>query len=152
MLLMRTLKILGLLAVLAALSGCAASWVVDSDVGVRPSGLCAGAGYRFESGCLRKPLPTRAHRPEADLEAMAAPHWPPSACGPTPPPALQRAGVGPRDARVLALGRSVGPRSRGPRWQRGYGAWGWGWRPRWYGGGAGTDRRGKASAAALVPA
>ena len=93
MLLMRTLKILGLLAVLAALSGCATSWVVDSDVKSHSTlqGFAPGAGYRFE----RLPSQTDtepARTAQADLEAMAAPALAAVGLRPDESPSLQLLG------------------------------------------------------------
>lgn len=129
---MRTLKILGLFAVLAALSGCATSWVVDSDVKSHSTlqGFAPGAGYRFE----RLPSQTDsepARTAQADLEAMATPAL--AAVGLRPDAAAPRYSVQ-VSARVTRVASpwddpwDHGP--WGPRW-RGHGGWG----PGWYGGG-----------------
>lgn len=130
---MRSLKTLCLLALIAALSGCATSWVVDSEVNSHSKlqNLAPGASYRFE----RLPSQSeseRARQAQSELEAMAA-------------PALAAAGLRQDDA---APRYSVQVNARVMRvaspwddpWMRG--GWGhpwypgWGWHGSvWYGGG-----------------
>lgn len=133
---MRTLKTLGLITAFAALSGCATSWVVDSDVRSHGAlqGFTPGAGYRFER------LPSqqesdRAIAQQAGLEALAAPAL--AAVGLRADDAAPRYSVqvSARVTPVLSpwddpwMHGGWGPRVN-PRW-----AWGPGWGPGWYGGG-----------------
>jgi len=130
MLLMRTLKILSLFTVLAALSGCATSWVVDSEVKSHSTlqGFATGAGYRFER------LPSQidsdpARTAQTDLEAMATPAL--AAVGLRPDPAAPRYSVQ-VSARVTRVPSPWDDPWDANPWGPRYGAWGWG--PGWYGG------------------
>ncbi|MGJ7489007.1 DUF4136 domain-containing protein [Variovorax sp. ZT4R33] len=141
MTLRRAFLALSALALLAALSGCATRWVVDSEVRsfsqLPASGVAAGASYRFER------LPSQqegdAARGAAALEAMAG-------------PALERAGLRRDDTAArysVQLGARVtptfspwtdpwfhpgwGPGSRfGLGYGRGWGGAGW-YGAGWYG-------------------
>ena len=132
---MTTKRVLAALFMLAALSGCATRWVVDSEVqsfsAVPTAELATGVTYRFER------LPSQgdgdAARGAEALEAMAA-------------PALERAGLRRDDAAArytAQIGARVTPSLSPwadpwfyPAWGPGprYG-WGLGYGRGWYGGG-----------------
>lgn len=131
---MPQVKTLGLLLIAAALSGCATSWVVDSEVrshGPLP-GFTPGSGYQFER------LPSQsdseaARAVQADLEAMAAPAL--AAAGLRADTASPRYSiqVSARVSRVLSPWDSPWHRGGwGPHWHP-YGGWGPAWGPMGYG-------------------
>lgn len=138
---MRTLKFLLLAATLAALSGCATRWVVDSEVSShsRLDDFRPGATYRFERLPSQQASPG-AQAAQAELEALAAPVL--EAAGLRQDDAAARYGVE-LSAQVQVVpspwadpwyGGPWGP-YYGPRWH-----WGWslGWGPRWHAGWHGT--------------
>ncbi|MDP9898380.1 DUF4136 domain-containing protein [Variovorax ginsengisoli] len=112
---------------LTALSGCATSWVVDSDVQSfsKLGTVAPGATYRFE----RLPSQQASDAAQQQLEAMAA-------------PALERAGLRPDNAAprysvqigarvTAALSPWADPWLRGAGWGAWGPGWGAGWGPGW---------------------
>ena len=126
-------RALAALISIAALSGCATRWVVDSNVDSfsKLGEVPAGATYRFD----RLPSQQANEAAQQQLEAMAA-------------PALERAGLRAGDAATARFGVQIGARVDlgispwadpwfyGGRWGPGYRyGWGGGWRRGygWYG-------------------
>lgn len=131
---MRTLKLFGLMLALAALSGCATSWVVDSTVSSHGmlKDFTPSAGYRFERLPSQQAADT-ARRAQSELEAMAAPAL--AAVG------LRLDEVAPRYSVQVSARVERVPSPWGSPWDSPWvnGAWGpawhphWGWGPTWAG-------------------
>jgi len=116
------------LFLIAALTGCATRWVVDSDVHSfsKLDGVAPGATYRFD----RLPSQQAQETSQGSLEAMAAPAL--DAVG------LRRDEAAPRYAVQIGARVSAELSPWADPWYDGPGPWGWGprrpgWGHPWYG-------------------